>query len=258
MPWDPNQYLKFSDERLRPGFELMARIGELPRGEVWDLGCGTGDHVRAMAERWADRAVFGYDLSSEMLAKANSVPSRVDWRQGAVDDWRPDAPAALVFSNALLQWVDHHKRLFPRLLASLASGGVLAIQMPRNFDAPSHVLMRRTAAEGRWAAKLNPLLREDPVGDPGFYYDLLAPCARGGIDIWETEYLHLMREGSGESPVLAWVKGTAVRPLLAALEEGEQRDFLAAYDAALRTAYPKRADGVTLFPFRRIFIVARA
>jgi trans-aconitate 2-methyltransferase len=258
VAWDPAQYLKFSDERLRPGFELLARIGELPDGAAWDIGCGTGEHARAIAERWPARTVIGFDSSAEMLGKARAVPSRLEWRQGRVEEWRPESPAALVFSNAVLQWVDGHAALFSRLFASLVPGGVLAIQMPRNFSAPSHVLMRKIASEGPRAAKLKPLLRTDPVGDPGSYYDLLAPKARGGVDIWETEYLHLLAETKGESPVLSWVRGTAVRPLLAALDAGEQKAFLAAYDEALRAAYPPRADGMTLFPFRRIFILARA
>jgi trans-aconitate 2-methyltransferase len=258
MAWDADQYLKFSDERLRPGFELLARVRDLPEGAVWDLGCGTGEHAAAMAEKWPERAVHGLDASTDMLRKARGLGARVDWRLGKVEAWAPERPAALVFSNAVLHWVAPHRTILPGLLRALAPGGVLAVQMPRNFAAPSHVLMRRTAAEGRWAGKLAPLLLDDPVAEPSFYYDLLAPLAPGGVDIWETEYLHRLRPSADESPVLSWVKGTAVRPLLAALGPDEQESFLAAYDAALRGAYPARADGVTLFPFRRIFIVARA
>jgi trans-aconitate 2-methyltransferase len=252
--WDPGQYLKYGDERLRPGLELMSRIGELPAGDLWDLGCGTGAHLRALAARWPGRRAVGFDSSAEMLAKAAAEPSEIEWRRGEVETWRPEAPAALVFSNAVLHWVDDHAALMPRLLRSLAPGGVLAVQMPRNFDQPSHVLMRAVAAEGPWAAALRPLLRPEPVGDPAFYYDLLAPAA-SALDIWETEYQHVLR---GASPVLEWVRGTALRPLLEALGPEEKRAFEAAYDARLQDAYPMRSDGATLFPFRRIFIVARA
>ena len=254
MAWDPAQYLKFSDQRLRPGFDLMAQIGELPSGVVADLGCGTGVHARAMAERWPEHTVLGVDSSTEMLRQAQATPSRVRWLQADLQKWTPPEPPALIFSNAVLQWVDEHDTLLPRFMASLAPDGTMALQMPRNFDAPSHVLMRETAAEGPWRERLAPLLRHDPVASPAVYYDMLMPLARGGLDIWETEYLHVL---SGEDAVLNWVRGSALRPLLEPLETEQRLEMERLYAAKLRWAYPKRADGMTLLPFRRIFIVAR-
>jgi trans-aconitate 2-methyltransferase len=259
MAWDPAQYLRFADERLRPGFDLLPRIGDLPPGPIVELGCGTGVHTQAIAERWPDRRVSGVDASPEMLAQAASRGSRIGWVEADIAKWQAPAPAALIFSNATLQWLDGHDALLPRLLRQLVAGGVLAVQMPRNFDAPSHVLMRETAAEEPWAKRLAPLLRVDPVASPDFYYDLLTPLARGGLDLWETEYLHVLAGAEGaESPVLAWARGTALRPLLAPLAATEQADFAARYDAKLKRAYRRRADGKTLFPFRRLFMVARA
>jgi len=257
MAWDPAQYLRFADERLRPGFDLLARIGALPPGPIFELGCGTGVHTRAIAERWPDRPVSGVDASPEMLARAGATASRVRWVEADIAGWRADEPAALVFSNATLQWLDDHQTLFQRLMAQLAPGGILAVQMPRNFDAPSHVLMRETAGEAPWGDRLAPLLRVDPVAPPEIYYDRL--IARGGLDLWETEYLHVLAGAAGgESPVLAWVRGTALRPLLAPLAPAEQSLFAARYDAKLKRAYASRADGKTLFPFRRLFLVAQA
>ena len=255
MTWDPAQYLKFSDQRLRPGFDLLAHVGELPAGSVADLGCGTGVHARAMGERWPEREVIGVDSSPEMLRQAQATPSRIRWIEADLQRWPPPTPPALLFSNAVLQWVDGHDTLLPRFMAALAPGGVMALQMPRNFDAPSHVLMRETALEGPWAPKLEPLLRHDPVASPALYYDLLVPLAHGGLDIWETEYLHVL---AGDDAVLNWVRGTALRPLLDPLSPGERAEMERLYGAKLRRAYPKRADGKTLLPFRRIFIVARS
>lgn len=267
MGWDPQQYLKFADERLRPGFDLLTRVGALPPGPLYELGCGTGVHARAIAARWPDRLLTAIDRSAEMLAKAASEPSPVHWLEADIAGWSAPQQGALVYSNATLQWVYGHDRLFPHLLRQLAPGGVLAVQMPRNFDAPSHALMRETAAHGPWAAGLAPLLddstevgraavlRRDPVARPEFYYDLLAPLAKGGLDLWQTEYVHVLQ---GEDPVLEWVRGTSLRPVLAALDDADRRDFLAAYGEQLRRAYPRRADGRTLLPFRRLFLVARA
>lgn len=252
--WDPGQYLKYGDERLRPGFDLLARVGELPPGDLWDLGCGTGAHLRAIAGRWPGRRAIGFDSSAEMLAKGAAAAPSLEWREGRVENWRPETPPALVFSNAMLHWADDHATVFPRLLGALAPGGVLAVQMPRSYEQPSHRLMREVAGSGRWAARLSPLLRPEPAGAPPFYYDLLAPLARE-LDIWETEYQHVL---PGQAPVLEWVRGTALRPLLEALAPEERPEFEAAYQALLERAYPRRPDGMTLFAFRRIFIVARA
>jgi trans-aconitate 2-methyltransferase len=259
VAWDPAEYLKFADERLRPGFDLLARVGDLPAGPIVELGCGTGVHTRAIAGRWPDRAVTGIDSSAEMLAKAAAAPSRIAWRQAEIATWSAPEKAALIFSNATLQWLDDHAALFPHLIRQLVPGGVLAVQMPRNFDAPSHALMRETASEEPWAARLAPLLRHDPVARPEVYYDRLVGHAAGGFDLWEIEYLHcLAGAAGGESPVLAWVRGTALRPLLAPLGDAERDDFARRYDAKLKRAYPRRENGKTLFPFRRLFLVARA
>ena len=260
MAWDPTLYLKFGDERLRPGFELLARIGELPPGPLIELGCGTGAHARAIAARWPERALTAIDRSPEMLAKAAAAPAPIRWLEADIATWSAPERAALVFSNATLQWLPRHAELFPHLLRQLVPGGVLAVQMPRNFGQPSHALMRETAAAGPWAAKLAPVLggatvlRDEPVSPPEWYYDLLAPLAPA-LDLWETEYLHLLE---GEDPVLNWVSATALRPVIEALAGAERAGFLAAYGAKLRHAYPRRADGKTLLPFRRLFILARA
>ena len=259
MTWDPALYLKFGDERLRPGFELLARVGELPPGPLYELGCGTGVHARAIAGRWPDRALSAVDRSREMLAKAAAEPSAIQWVEADIAHWSAPKPGALIFSNATLQWLGEHERLFPYLLRQLVPGGVLAVQMPRNFAQDSHRLMRETAAEGPWAERLAPVLgsstvlRQEPVMAPEAYYDLLSPLA-SQLDLWETEYLQVL---TGEDAVLDWVRGTALRPILDALAPGERAAFTAAYGAKLRQAYPRRGDGKTLFPFRRLFLVAR-
>ena len=265
MAWNPAQYLKFSGERQRPGFDLLAQIGDLPPGPVYDLGCGTGIHAQAMAARWPDRDVSGIDNSPQMLDEARQTQSRIRWIEAEISAWRAPERAALIYSNATLHWLSRHEALFPRLLAQLAPAGVLAVQMPRNFDDPSQRLLRETARAGAWAAKLAPLfdpdcptpslLRPDPVGRPEFYYDLLAPRAAAGIDLWETEYIHQL---AGENAVLEWMRGTTLRPVLDALSDQMRAAFLDAYAQRLAAAFPRREDGKTLLKFRRLFLVARA
>ena len=256
MPsWDPSQYLKFTDHRLRPALDLMARIAlDQPRG-VYDLGCGPGNITRLLAERWPDARVTGVDSSADMLAKARVEAPGVTLEQADIARWSPPAPADLLFSNATLHWLDDHATLLPRLAAQLAPGGVLAIQMPDNRASPSHLLMDEAAATGPWhetLARIRPVYSS--MQSPDAYYRILAPAVRQ-LDIWETTYLHVLE---GDNPVVEWTKGTALRPYLDALAEPERSDFLAAYAVRIAAAYPPQPDGRTLLPFRRVFIVARA
>ena len=130
--------------------------------------------------------------------------------------------------------------------------------MPQSWAAPSHRLMRETLANGGpHGEAIGPETLRQAVGRnwveaAAVYYDLLAERARG-LDIWETEYLQVL---TGDDPVLAWVKGTGLRPVLNGLADDDRAVFLGEYARRLRAAYPLRPDGRTLYPFRRLFIVA--
>lgn len=254
MSWDPAQYLKFAGHRLRPAVDLLNRVDADAPAEVYDLGAGTGNVTRLLAARWPGARVTGVDASAEMLAKATADAPGIAWERADLAAWRPPRPADVIFSNAALHWVGDHARLFPALLGALAPGGVLAVQMPRNFGAPSHTAIAEAARSGPWRVRLEPLLRPAPVASPARYFDLLAPRA-AEVDIWETEYVHVLE---GQDPVKEWTKGTWLRPLLDALDEPERSRFEARYAELVAAAYPPRSDGRTLFPFRRLFIVATA
>lgn len=253
MSWNPDLYLAFGGHRLRPALDLMARIPlEAPRRMV-DLGCGPGHVTKLLAERWPKAEIVGIDNAPAMLERARRDFPALAFRHADIATWRAEPPVDLIFTNAALHWLDDHEHLFPRLLGELAPGGVLAAQMPRNFDSPSHRALRETAESGPWRARLAPLLCREPVQAPAAYHRMLAPLTQE-LDIWESEYLHVL---SGEDPVAEWTKSTALRPFLDALAEPERGTFEAEYRARLRQAYPREADGRTLFPFRRMFIVAR-
>jgi trans-aconitate 2-methyltransferase len=250
--WDPTQYGKFADARLRPALDLLAQVDLADPAAVYDLGCGNGRMTNLSARRWPDARVTGLDTSPAMLAAARRDFPRQSFIQADVQSWTAEVAADLLFSNAALQWLDQHERLFPRLLRQLKPGGQLAVQMPRNHDQPSHQAILAAAEAGPWRDRLKPLLRPSPVASPETYYALLSPDARR-LDIWETTYLHVL---IGDNPVAEWTKGTALKPLLDALEGSMREDFEAAYRARIAAAYPPGADGRTLFPFRRLFIVA--
>jgi len=254
MPWNPDQYLSFGGERLRPALDLMARVALDRPAAIVDLGCGAGNVTRLLQQRWPDAAITGVDNSPQMLEQAAREAPRIVWQNADLAGWNSPRTVDLVFSNAALHWLDDHTRLFPHLLRQLNRGGVLAVQMPNNFAAPSHTCAFDAAASGPWRDRLIPLLRRSPVLLPAAYYDLLAPLARR-LDIWQTEYLHVL---TGANPVADWTRGSLLVPLLEALDDEERTAFEADYRSRILAAYPPRPDGRTLFAFRRLFIVAHS
>ncbi|WP_405660625.1 MULTISPECIES: trans-aconitate 2-methyltransferase [unclassified Streptomyces] len=262
--WDPAQYLRHAGHRARPFADLLARVPDLPGDppHIADLGCGPGNVTVLLAGRWPTAHITGYDNSPEMLDKAlvehegpTSGGGRLDFSYADARSWVPPRPCDLILSNATLQWVPGHVERFGEWIAGLKPGGTFAFQVPGNFGAPSHRLMRELAHSVRWKDRLADTLRhDDAVLAPETYLERLTSlgCA---ADVWETTYVHLL---TGEDPVLDWVKGTGLRPVLTALADdpAAQEEFVGEYRAALREAYPATAYG-TSFPFRRIFAVAR-
>ncbi|MBT4125810.1 MAG: methyltransferase domain-containing protein [Chloroflexi bacterium] len=252
MTWDPSQYLKFADHRLRPAVDLLNRVDLDSPSIVYDLGAGAGNVTELLANRWPEARIIGIDDSEEMLRKASERATNIEWEVGDIGSWEPKQPAELIFTNAALHWIEGHTDLFTRLMSSVAPGGVLAVQMPRNFGALSHTSISEAALSGPWRSKLEPLLRPAPVEPPPFYIDILSSMT-SSLDVWETEFSQIL---SGENPVKEWTKGTWLMPLLNALEEPERSDFEAAYAELVLSRYPKQPDGTTVFPFKRMFIVA--
>jgi trans-aconitate 2-methyltransferase len=255
VSWDPGIYLRHADDRGRPFHDLLARVGASEPATVVDLGCGPGGLTRVLADRWPAAYVLGVDSSAQMIERAveRAVPGRLEFVLGDVQEWAPEAPLDVIFSNATLQWVPGHADLMTRWVESLAPGGWLAVQMPSNFDAPSHALMRELAESPRWRDQLAGRLRHgDAVEEPATYLDALAGagCA---VDVWQTTYLHVL---PGDDAVLDWVTGTGLRPVLDALSPAGAAEFVETYRRELRVAYPRQAYG-TVFPFRRTFVVAQ-
>jgi trans-aconitate 2-methyltransferase len=253
MRWDPAQYGRFSDERARPFFDLFARVGHDSPRRVVDLGCGPGTLTAVMAQRWPDAVVEGIDSSPEMIERADQLAGeRLRFTVADVADWQVPPDADVIITNATMQWVPRHHDHLWRWAGALPPGGCLAMQVPGNFAAPSHELMRSIAASAPWRQKLHDVLRhEDAVATPATYAALLLDAGLS-VDVWESTYLHVLH---GADPVLEWVRGTGLRPVLAALSPADAAAFEAEYSAALRAAYPASRHG-TLFPFRRIFAVA--
>jgi len=254
--WNPLTYLEFADYRARPGEDLMARIGLRVPGAITDLGCGPGNLTRKLKERWPDRAVIGVDASPQMLqkARATTLADGVDvaWQEGDISTWQPQTPPALIFANAALQWVPHHRELFPRLMRGVAPGGVLAVQMPLSADAPYHHCIEKLRDTPRWHERLRGVRYHEHPWPAGSYYNLIIPYARG-VDVWETHYHHVLADVHA---VTTWVSGTALTPFLSVLRQEEKQQLLDDFTDIASLSYPSRLDGKVLFTMRRLFIVA--
>jgi trans-aconitate 2-methyltransferase len=252
MLWDPQQYARYGEERSRPFFDLVGQVAAASPASVVDLGCGPGALTATLAQRWPGAHVLGIDSSPEMIARtAEFQTDAVSFSLADAADFSAVGVDVLV-SNALLQWVPGHLDLLKRWASELNDGGWMAFQVPANFDSPSHQLMRAVASSPRWRDRLGEVLRHrEPVARPDAYVDLLADAGMR-VNAWQTEYMHVL---PGGDPVLEWVRGTGLRPVLNILSGDELARFEASYATLLRDAYPKRPYG-TVFPFRRTFVVA--
>lgn len=249
--WNPDTYARFRDLRLRPALDLLMRVGGLPGGTVVDLGCGDGAAAGALKARYPKHRLEGVDSSPAMLAKARGY---AEVFEADVATWRPKAPPALIFSNAALQWLPDHDALLPRLAGCLAPGGVLAVQMPRQYFAPSHRFLRDIAA-AMFPDRFGVTTYDPPVAKPEHYWQLMSPL--GEVSVWETDYIQHLGAATDMHPVQAFTEATVMRPFLDKLTPEEAAHFRAAYDRSLGAAYPLDAGGACLMPFRRLFFTLK-
>jgi trans-aconitate 2-methyltransferase len=254
LSWSAKQYVAFEDERTRPVRDLLAALPPIDAHSAIDLGCGPGNSTEVLAARYPQAKISGIDSSSDMIEAARRRLPRIRFAVEDLQAWKDAGPFDVVLANAVLQWVPRHDSLLPALVAKLAPGGALAVQMPDNLDEPAHRLMREVAADGPWAAKLaTASAARAPSPGAAWYYELLRPlCSK--VDLWRTTYNHLLRGGA--EAVVEWFKGSGLRPFLEPLNTVEYAAFLERYTAAIAKAYPRLADGSVLLPFPRLFLTA--
>jgi trans-aconitate 2-methyltransferase len=262
--WSAKQYVTFEDERTRPVRDLLAAVPTaIQARRAIDLGCGPGNSTELLAARFPAASVRGIDSSADMIAAARARLPALQFDIGDIERWVEGLAAGsascefdVILANAVLHWVRDHGNLFPALVAKLAPGGALAVQMPDNLEEPAHRLMRELAADGPWAGKLAATAAaRSSLGDADWYYQLLRGTGCR-VDIWRTTYFHALPGGA--AAIVEWFKGSGLRPFLAPLAGAELAGFLARYESLVARAYPAMGDGSVLLPFPRLFIVAVA
>jgi trans-aconitate 2-methyltransferase len=251
--WNPSLYMKFWGQRTRAARDLLARVPLDDAGLVYDLGCGPGNSSELLAQRFPDAELIGVDTSGSMLVHARLRAPRAQFVRLNIADWTADVPPDLIFSNAALQFLPNHHVLIPRLVGSLAPGGVFAAQMPSTANESSHALMRMVAAEGPWWPRLAPVAKTQPVIDAiDDYYEWLRPLA-SAVDLWMTTYVYIFDSVADMADFFA---GSALQPFLERLTDEERCAFLTRYREGLAEAYPAQSDGKVLMPYPRVFMVA--
>ncbi len=254
MTWQPELYLRFKKERTQPCIDLAARLSVTEPKEIIDLGCGPGNSTEILRNTYPDARIVGVDNSLEMLERARQSGVRAEWQSGDIQTWSHEGSCDVIFSNAAIHWVPDQAALLPRLVGYLRSGGQLAIQLPVQMETRVHQCIRELALQSRWWPKLESALHTRVSLSAGEYYNILAPLCTC-VEIWQTDYYHVMDRADD---IVAWIRGTGLRPFLALLSEDEQGDFLAQYTDAIRASYPASTDGKVLYPYRRIFMIATA
>lgn len=246
--WNPSLYLQFASERTRPAAELLARVAKPAARYVADLGCGPGNSTELLRAAWPEAVITGVDNSPAMLEQARQALPDCQFVEADISRWRPERPLDVIYANASLQWLTDHERLFPHLVSQLSPGGVLAVQMPDNWQEPSHTLMRQVAQE----MGLPPRGRA-PLPGIHRYVDVLneSGCE---ADIWRTTYYHPM---ASHQAIVEWLRATGLRPWLQGLDADRQSAFIARYVALLAEHYPPQKSGKILLAFPRLFIIAR-
>uniref|UniRef100_A0A914CMK0 glucuronosyltransferase n=1 Tax=Acrobeloides nanus TaxID=290746 RepID=A0A914CMK0_9BILA len=246
-----------AEERVVRYTEFAAQFGPDLNLDITivDLGCGPGNSTKLLFDRWPNASITGVDSSADMITKAKEHHPMLKFEQGDAGAWLPQNSVDLIFANALFQWIPNHLKVFQNLIKNaLKPNGVLAIQMPDNFQEPTHVLMREVAQDKRWYSKLQNQARTELPNVNTYYNTLLEDNLSSHVDIWHTIYYHPL---DGPSAIVEWLKGTGLRPFLDPLDEDGQREFIQLYTEKLTKAYEPCVDGKVLLRYPRIFIVAQ-
>ena len=253
--WNARQYLKFQKERTQPAFDLAARLELEAPAKALDIGCGPGNSTAVLKARFPKAQVIGADSSKNMVETARKDHPELEFLEWDVTTELEALPHDfdVEFSNACLQWVPDHPSLLPRLMSFLKPGGLLAVQIPMNYQEPIHQIIERTVARSPWTEKI-PYMRLFYTLSQEGYFDILSGIS-SDFTLWQTTYLHRM---PSHQSIMDWYSSTGLRPYLDAAVDPTARDeFYQEIFRQVREAYPIRKNGEIIFRFPRFFFIAQ-
>ncbi len=251
--WDPGQYDRFQQERRQPFFDLLALVRPRPRMRVVDLGCGTGELTQHLHRHLGAESTLGIDRSETMLAGSSAFAGDgLRFEQGDVADFRAERAYDLVFSNAALQWVPDHEELFRRLSEALIADGQLAIQMPANYEHPSHVLADEVGQEEPFRQALQGFRLRPPILKPEGYAALLDRLKYREQLVRLQVYVHKLES---REQVVEWVKGSLLTPYRERLSSDVYARFVDRYRQRLLSRLEDTRP--YFYPFPRLLLWAQ-
>ncbi|PWV46492.1 methyltransferase domain-containing protein [Chitinophaga sp. S165] len=251
MPWNPDVYNKFKEIRYAPFYDLIRDIHAKQGMSMIDLGCGTGELTKVLADKFPVSRVLGIDTSAEMLAK---VPNQenISFEQRSVEEQLalPDKWDAIV-ANASLQWVEDHATLFPRIIEKLLPGGQLAIQMPSQKENILNQLLYKLVHEKPFHELLEASIRHSPVLSLDEYTRLL--ISNGAEDVVVYQKVYPIIAGSVET-LYEFIAGSALEPYMERLQEPLRSDFARVFKDRIAQSFPASP---MIYSFKRIILIAR-
>lgn len=252
--WNSKQYLKFKKERTQPSKDLISRIELDNPNKILDIGCGPGNSTFELKQRWPNAHICGIDNSKDMIDNAKKTYSNIDFMllDASSDLKSLNEHYDIVFSNACLQWIPNHNKLLGEMIELLTDNGILAVQIPMNYNEPIHKLIKEVIHQETWADLL-PYEREIDNLSKEEYFDLLADIT-SDFELWETIYMHRM---PSHEAILEWYRGTGLRPYLNQLDEKLHNDFENDILELIKERYPIQKNGEIIFRFARFFFIGK-
>ena len=248
--WQPDRYLQFHSERTQPSIDLVAKIDKVAPEYIIDIGCGPGNSTQVLSHRWPQSKIIGIDTSASMIARAGLDFPKQEWQTANASTYEPTTKFDIVFSNAVIQWIPDHEKLFAKFHSLLCGGGIVAVQIPLFWDMPLGVIIDEVAQDIRWKNRTEKVERIFTIHDHVFYYDLLSSLFTS-IELWETDYLHILE--SHES-IIEMMRSTGLKPYHELLSDEERGEFEKAVLKGIQQAYPTQKNGKVLLPFKRLFL----
>jgi trans-aconitate 2-methyltransferase len=252
--WNPELYLAFGKERIQPSIDLVARIDYKQPLKIIDIGCGPGNSTQVLHNRWSNSEIIGADNSPAMIRKASVDYPLQKWIMYDAGKDSLDKKFDIVFSNATIQWIPDHEKLIIRFVELLNDRGVLAVQIPLFNEMPLGKSISDISTMGRWCNATQSVDNTFTIGTASFYYDQLSRYFTS-IDLWTTDYYHIMES---HSAILEMIRSTGLRPYVERLsDDDERKDFESLVFERIKQDYPIQENGKVLFPFKRLFFVAK-